>query len=158
MAGMSRPKMAWNGCLRRPPEKPQPESDQMNKTAVKKRPVTPASFKSLKDIDIPAAAKPAFNDLVLTTRDGAVQWLEANIRKARDSGPFVVDEILTAALARELLDRNPENRPIVATIVKEMASAIAAGEGEHGFYGMNGETIKISGCGVLNDGPDPRPP
>jgi hypothetical protein len=81
-----------------------------------------------------------------------VQWLEANIRKARDSGPFVVDEILTAALARELLDRNPENRPVVATIVKEMANAMAAGEGEHGFYGMNGETIKISVCGLLNDG------
>lgn len=126
----------------------------MNKagSAVKKRPVTVTSFPGLKDIDIPVKPKAAFNDLTTTTRDGAVQWLEANIRRARDDGAFVVDEILTAALARELLDRNPENRPIVAAIVSEMACAMGAGQGQDGFYGMNGETIKISVCGLLNDG------
>lgn len=127
----------------------------MNKagSAVKKRPVTLAQAWTPKDVSAPPA-KPVtpFNDLTTTTRDGAVQWLEANIRRARDEGAFVVDEILTASLARELLDRNPENRPVVAAIVKEMASAMGSGEGPHGFYGMNGETIKISICGLLNDG------
>lgn len=121
----------------------------MNKTATKKKPTaTLVSFQSLKDIDIPVTAKPAFNDLVLTTRDGAVQWLEANIRKARDEGAFMVDEVLTGAIARELLDRNPDNRPVSGATVSEMATAMRS----EGFNGMNGETIKISVCGLLNDG------
>lgn len=123
----------------------------MNKVAtMKKKPVSLSSFKSLKDVDIPVKMKPesAFNDLVLTTRDGAVQWLEANIRRARDEGPFMVDEVLTGAIARELLDRNPDNRPVSAATVSEMATAMRS----EGFNGMNGETIKVSVCGLLNDG------
>src|SRR3989304_55903 len=134
MAGMSRPKMTWNGCLRRPPEKPQPESDQMNKTAVKKKPVTPASFKGLKDIDIPVTAKPAFNDLVLTTRDGAIEWLEANIRKGRDEGSFTTDEVLTGALARELLDRNPNNRPASKAPIERQDPPLRARLGPTDLY------------------------
>jgi hypothetical protein len=127
----------------------------MNKVStLKKKAVSLPSFKSLKDIDIPVKMKPesAFNDLVLTTRDGAVQWLEANIRRARDEGVIVVEEILSAAIARELLDRNPENRPVSAVTVAEMANAMRVDNGPAGFNGMNGETIKISACGLLNDG------
>lgn len=124
----------------------------MNKTALKKKPVTLASFQNLKDVDIPIMAKPAFNDLVLTTRDGAVQWLEANIRKGRDEGAFTTDEILTGALARELLDRNPNNRPASKATIEEMVNAMKAEIGPNGFDAMNGETIKLSVCGLLNDG------
>jgi hypothetical protein len=127
----------------------------MNKvTTLKKKAVSLPSFKAMKDTDIPVKMKPesAFNDLVLTTRDGAVQWLEANIRRARDEGAFVVDEILSAAIARELLDRNPDNRPVSAVTVAEIADAMRADNGPAGFNGMNGETIKISVCGLLNDG------
>jgi len=124
----------------------------MSKTAVKEKPVTPASFKGLKDIDIPVTAKPAFNDLVLTTRDGAIEWLEANIRKGRDEGSFTTDEVLTGALARELLDRNPNNRPASKATIEEMVTAMKAEIGPNGFDAMNGETIKISICGLLNDG------
>lgn len=125
----------------------------MNKTATKKKlTATLVSFQSLKDTDIPVVAKSAFNDLVLTTRDGAVQWLEANIRKGRDEGVFMIDEILTAALARELLDRNDQNRVVSPSIVGEMVDAMRTEIGQHGFDSMNGETIKISICGRLNDG------
>lgn len=124
----------------------------MNKTALKKKPVTLTSLSSLRDTEVPVKAKPAFNELVLTTRDGAVQWLEANIRKARDEGPLVVEEILTGALARELLDRNPDNRPASKMTIGEMVNAMKAEIGPDGFDAMNGETIKISVCGLLNDG------
>ncbi len=126
----------------------------MNKAgaAVKRRPVTVASFPGLKDIDIPVTPKANFNDLTTTTREGAAQWLEANIRKARDEGVFVIEEILSAPLARELLDRNPDNRPVSAVTVAEMANAMRAGDGDAGFNGLNGETIKVSICRLLNDG------
>jgi hypothetical protein len=124
----------------------------VNKTAVKKKPVTLASFNSPKDIDIPVKPKPAFNDLVLTTRDGAVQWLEANIRKGRDEGVFMTDEVLTAALARELLDRNDKNRLASKITIDEMVTSMRTEIGPKGFDAMNGETIKISVCGLLNDG------
>lgn len=124
----------------------------MNKTALKKKSVSLPSFQSLKDVAVPVKPKPAFNDLVLTTRDGAIQWLEANIRKARDEGVFMIDEILTAALARELLDRNDQNRIVSPSIVGEMVNAMRTEIGQHGFDSMNGETIKISICGRLNDG------
>jgi hypothetical protein len=127
----------------------------MNKVStLKKKPVSLPSFKALKDVDIPVKMKPesAFNDLVLTTRDGAVQWLEANIRKARDEGVFMTDEILTSALARELLDRNDKNRHASKTIIDEMVTSMRAEIGPKGFDSMNGEAIKISICGLLNDG------
>ena len=126
----------------------------MNKsgTALKKKPVALASLSGLKDVDIPVKAKPHFNELTTTTRDGAIEWLEANIRKGRDEGVFTTEEILTASLARELLDRNPDNRPASKATIEEMVDAMKASIGPDGFDAMNGETIKVSICGLLNDG------
>src|SRR3989304_5119643 len=90
-----------------------------------------------------APAKPAFNDLVLTARDGAIEWLEANIRKGRDEGSFTTDEVLPGALARELLDRNPNNRPASKATIEDRVNAMKAEIGPNGFDAMNGETIKI---------------
>ena len=120
--------------------------------STKKKPVSLASFSALKDVDVPVKPKPAFNDLTTTTREGSAQWLEANIRRARDEGPFTTDEILTASLARELLDRNPDNRPISKAKIEEMVNDMKAAIGPDGFDAMNGETIKVSICGLLNDG------
>lgn len=113
---------------------------------------TLAPVKSLADLKpaVEAKAKTVAvreAELSTTTREGAQQWLEHNIRKARD-GVFMAEEILTASLARELLERNDDNRRVSPSTVSEMVSCMKSGD----FDSLNGETFKISVCGLLNDG------
>jgi hypothetical protein len=88
------------------------------------------------------------NDLVTTTIDGAAQWFEAQLRRACEEGVFVIEEILTAAMARYLLDLNPDNRRVSEYQVDQLAEEMRTGI----FDGMNGQTVQISICGQLNDG------
>lgn len=83
-----------------------------------------------------------------TTAEGASDWFDYNLRKVKREGIFITQEILTAAMARLLLDNNDDNRPISAMKVKEMVTSLQAGA----FDSLNGETIQISRCGRLNDG------
>jgi hypothetical protein len=88
------------------------------------------------------------HDFVTTTTDGASQWFEFMLRRAREHGIFMVRETLTGALARLLLDNNEDNRPISAMKVMEMAQDMRNGT----FDSMNGQTIHITEGGLLNDG------
>lgn len=54
---------------------------------------------------------------------------------------------ITPATALEMLDRNPDNRPISAKTVAKLASDMQAG-----LWATNGESIVISKEGLLNDG------
>ncbi len=90
------------------------------------------------------------NPASLSTTSGpeARRWFEAMLRKARREGAFMTEEILTASLARLLLEVNPDNRPVGRAKVEELAASMKNGA----FDGMNGQTIQISEDGLLNDG------
>jgi hypothetical protein len=54
---------------------------------------------------------------------------------------------VTPEYARKLLSNNPSNRPMLLRHVNNLASSMRRGE-----WQLNGESIKISECGVLLDG------
>jgi hypothetical protein len=67
--------------------------------------------------------------------------------KRGEREPFALRVELTPELAEILLSRNPENRPKKTWHIQEMAEDIKAGRWE-----LNGQTIVVSRCGLLNDG------
>jgi hypothetical protein len=76
----------------------------------------------------------------------AALWLEDQIARAANGVvTHVVD--LTPALARVLINRNPDNRRISAVIVESYARDMASGS-----WAFNGEPIIVSNDGLLNDG------
>lgn len=76
----------------------------------------------------------------------ANEWLESRLRRGR-AGPFSESFTLTPALARVLLERNPDNRPVASSKIATYARDIVAGR-----WTLNGETLKVSVEGHLNDG------
>jgi hypothetical protein len=88
------------------------------------------------------------NEIDPSTGPGARAWFENMLRRARTEGVFMVEQDLTDPLARLLLENNDGNRRGSAVTIKEMAKAIK----DEAFDGLNGETLKISICGQLNDG------
>jgi hypothetical protein len=118
--------------------------------------ISVAPIKSLKDLKTPAQpaplnppkSPPKPSEYTLTTMDGAREWFEAQLRRAREHGIFTIRETLTNALARLLLDENPDNRVISPSKIKQMAESMRAGT----FQSDNGQTIIISKDGCLNDG------
>lgn len=66
----------------------------------------------------------------------------------RAAEPFAVPLTITPELAQRLLGRNPDNRALKLNRIRDYAKDMAAGR----FDGLNGETIKISRDGLLNDG------
>jgi hypothetical protein len=86
--------------------------------------------------------------LSTTTGPEAREWFEAMLRRAKREGVFVVEAMLTASLARLLLDCNDNNRPVQSAQVALLCNDMRNGH----FDGLNGQTIQISICGQLNDG------
>lgn len=76
----------------------------------------------------------------------ATSWLDKEVTKAKDKPVSGLVE-LTPALARVLMQRNPNNRHISYPIVEKFARDIANGQ-----WLLNGEPIIISSDGLLNDG------
>jgi len=76
------------------------------------------------------------------------RWLEDMIRKGK-VGPFAIQEpvMISPELAELLLLRNPGNRPLKTWHIEEMARDISEGR-----WGLTGQTIAVSSCGLLNDG------
>jgi hypothetical protein len=116
----------------------------MNKTATLIKRHLPADPLPLPPADDPVEIA----KISVSTTDGAQRWFEAMRRRARREGVFVVEEFLTPALARFLLDNNPQNRPVGRRKVEEMAEDMRHGR----FDSLNGQTFHISICGLLNDG------
>lgn len=81
------------------------------------------------------------------TQRGVVDWLTRNVTRGRNE-VFIVPQTLTPTLARELLNRNPDNRTLVSDTVEQFKRTMLAGE----WDGLNGEMVKITKCGLLNDG------
>jgi hypothetical protein len=104
--------------------------------------VAPASPQ---DIETFTGPTPNF---VTTTTQGASDWFEYHLRKARVIGIFTVQEIFTAAMARWLLENNPENRHVSAMKVAEMVADMKRGT----FDSLNGQTIQVAQDGLMNDG------
>jgi hypothetical protein len=77
----------------------------------------------------------------------AAAYLEDRLKKAAHGEPFSEAVLLTPALAEMLLRRNAENRAVrplrLADYVSDMKS---------GSWKLNGESIKVSKDGFLNDG------
>lgn len=76
----------------------------------------------------------------------AVGWLDAEIKKAKDK-PVSGLVTLTPALARVLMQRNPNNRTLSYPIIEKFARDIS-----NGTWVVNGEPIIVSAEGMLNDG------
>lgn len=76
----------------------------------------------------------------------ASQWLATQVAQAR-AGVRAVPVELTPELAAELLERNPDNRPINRHRAEMYASDITEGR-----WTANGESIIVSRDGLLNDG------
>lgn len=81
--------------------------------------------------------------------DDGEQWLADLVAKAKASPTGVITEVcaLTPSRATALLARNTENRKINTLMISRYASDIMANR-----WAFNGETIKISSTGELNDG------
>ena len=77
---------------------------------------------------------------------GSQSWLEECIARSQD-GVFSETAPLLPSLAAELLGRNPNNRSIRQKKVHQYAADI-----REGLWQLNGEAIKISREGLLNDG------
>lgn len=82
--------------------------------------------------------------------DGAFRrvksWLAECLRRGEHE-VFTVEAELSPFLARLLLARNPDNRNVKEVRVADYAADIQAGN-----WQLNGESIKISRTGLLNDG------
>jgi hypothetical protein len=74
-------------------------------------------------------------------------WLATQHSRARRDGPFTVKTELTPALAKLLLDSNPENRKISPWLVRQMVRDI-----KNGRWALNGETLIVALSEELNDG------
>jgi len=76
----------------------------------------------------------------------ATAWIDERIRRAKNG---IVAEVvtLTPALAAVLLERNKDNRNILAGTVKRLVTDILAGA-----WMLNGESIIVASNGQLNDG------
>lgn len=78
----------------------------------------------------------------------AGKWLASLVKEAKDKGKPVSRIVdLTPALAQALLNRNPNNRQMMRSVVEQYAHDIAIGAWE-----MNGEPVIVSDTGELNDG------
>lgn len=76
----------------------------------------------------------------------AAGWLDKEVDKAKEKPVSGLVE-LTPALARVLMQRNPNNRHISSPIVEKFARDII-----NGSWVLNGESIILSADGLLNDG------
>ena len=76
----------------------------------------------------------------------AALWLGEQIARSQNE---VVTQVvtLTPALARVLLERNPDNRKVSANIIEKYARDMV-----NGSWSFNGEPIIVSRDGLLNDG------
>ncbi|MEO1775645.1 MAG: hypothetical protein AAFS07_11910 [Pseudomonadota bacterium] len=83
----------------------------------------------------------------LETDAEAEAWLARNLAHAKEVGPVGVEARLTPALARCLLDRNDQNRPLSRTNLTRLCNDIRAGR-----WVLNGQTIIVAEDGQLNDG------
>lgn len=77
---------------------------------------------------------------------GTVHWLNESIERGKRE-VFTETITVTPGLAAELLRRNPDNRGLKTTKIAHFAADMRAGR-----WALNGETLKISKDGLLNDG------
>lgn len=80
--------------------------------------------------------------------DDASRWIDSKVIAAKRSRKRIYEDVvLTPALAAALLERNEWNRPISKMKLSEYKRDIKGGR-----WPLNGETIKVSDDGFLNDG------
>lgn len=77
----------------------------------------------------------------------AAAWLQDRISRAAKEGPFTETVVLSPILAEILLANNPDNRNLRERAIETYAEDIRNGD-----WALNGEGIKISDEGLLNDG------
>lgn len=94
----------------------------------------------------PQAGKVA-SQFIRTSEDRkAALWLNERVAKAQMGIICEVVEI-TPAMARVLLERNPDNRRVSEATVDKIARDI-----ENGTFSLNGESIIVARDGTVNDG------
>lgn len=78
--------------------------------------------------------------------DSELSWLAQRVAKGRDA-PFCEIAAITPAIAKHLLERNDDNRPLSQAQVDHICHDIKAGH-----WVLNGETVIVAKDGCLNDG------
>jgi hypothetical protein len=74
-------------------------------------------------------------------------WFEERIQRARKEGVFMEVVDLDPVLAELLLSYNADNRPIRPIVLSRFETDM-----QNGQWAMNGESLKVSLDGLLNDG------
>ncbi len=87
---------------------------------------------------------PALNKSEVIETERLAKWLADRINSPE---PIVEIVTLTPALARLLMTRNAENRPISEVNLERIKRDIRAGH-----FAFNGEAVVVSSSGELNDG------
>lgn len=77
----------------------------------------------------------------------AAAWFQDRVARAAKEGPFTETVALSPVLAEILLANNPDNRNLRERAVNTYAEDI-----RNGNWALNGEGIKVSEEGLLNDG------
>lgn len=100
----------------------------------------------------PAASKPLldtplFSEANVAETRRAMAWLQNRVERAAHEGSFTETINLTPVIAELLLERNESNRNVRHRAVDTYATDIEAGN-----WCFNGEAIKVSVEGLLNDG------
>lgn len=101
----------------------------------------------LKDDGTVAGSAKLFTASETAEKRRAVAWLEANLQRGRREVFVIEKQKFTPEMAELLLERNPGNRKVVEANVANIARDISEGR-----FRFNGETLKISKTGELNDG------
>lgn len=94
-----------------------------------------------------APVEPLFSSANVAETRRTLAWLNDRIARAEKEGAFTETVILTPVLAELLLERNPKNRNIRENAVVAYATDIRNGD-----WAFNGESLKLSVEGFLNDG------
>lgn len=101
----------------------------------------------LKIAERPTEGKAEANPFIGFSDDHrAAMWLDEEVKKARKGVTTQVVE-LTPALARVLLERNPDNRRLNANVLDTYVRDM-----QNGAWRFNGEPLIVSADGKLNDG------
>lgn len=96
---------------------------------------------TIERLELPEQAAP-----VTANNTRARRWVDEHIKRGK-TGQYAELVRLSPEIAAELLARNPDNRTASADVARQIAEMITDGR-----WQVNGETIKVSRDGALNDG------
>lgn len=90
---------------------------------------------------------PILSKAKMVERERLIAWFDQGVARGKKEQGFAVVVTITPALAKILIERNVDNRPISAGNSNALMSDIAGGR-----WQFNGQAIVVSDTGILLDG------